>query len=317
VTQLPTDSLCPKQTDSFPDEVFMLIPEAASINNPVLISNHLHDAMPSTTGKYLTKTNALKLMNSLDNAGKHQAILKEVPLMALFFYLIQQPLSVVFIEEWFIESGLNKQAANMLAEFIFWARLDRDDEAMEQLINQMAGVKKMPGILLKQEFMTPTDVTHAFHLSSAPGTFRLYGAFDPLNNRKTITQIILQLDLLNETNHLVEDEAHLLLGLSLSLFTLMVATSGPLPTLNKWLKNHISIAMRTHTSLGHIIESHYADCFDALSQDIDAVNLVSYNQQSGFFQHPLYKNRNIFLHSGSEPTGLPLFLLLNKHPFTR
>jgi len=316
VSLLPNDSDCSQVPNSLVEEVFMLIPGTTSINFPILITNHTFDAHLSASGKILTKASALELLASLENADKYNSILIQAPLLALFFYLIQQPLSIPFMEEWFIESGLNEQAAHALSEFIFWSRLDRDDEEMEQLVNGLAMLRELPTLQQRPEYITPSDITHAFRLAFVPDTIRLYGSFDPFDNRLNATHKILQLELLNETNYLIEDEAHLLLGLSLPLFTVMVAASGPLPTLNEWLKQHTSIAERTHRSLGYMTEYFYSECFEALNKDVALVNLVSYNQESGFFQQPLHRNWNNSADSGDRFSGLPLFLLLNKPQFT-
>ena len=311
-----TNSECPEKLSSLAEEFVLLIPETASLNFPLLITRHTLDTHPLASGKILSEASTLKLITSLKNADKHNAELKQAPVLSTFFYLIQQPLSISFIEDYYIETGLSRETAHSLAEFIFWSRLDRDDEQMEQLTDSLS-LKKSPLISESQpEYVIPSDCNHAFVQAGNAGFTHAYGAYDPLNEKVKSAHKIIQLHHLDATNYLIEDEAHILLGLSLPLLTIMAATSGPLPNFNKWLKEHSSLATRTYISLGYMTECFYKDCLQSLNKDVAFVNLVSYNQESGFFQQPLHQQWNCIADSTNIISGLPLFLLLNKHQFT-
>ncbi|MDD3742037.1 MAG: hypothetical protein PHX54_00260 [Lentimicrobiaceae bacterium] len=298
------------------EEMLLLIPEASPVSNPLLITGHSFHKLESFTGKILDRSAALQLMDTVVGAQGNKTSLAQAPLLALFFYLQQQSLSMAFMETWFVESGLSGHAATELAGSIYWLRLERDDETMESLINHHAIISTPGADQQTQSIAAPAEVSEAFALAANNDTIILYGLFDVIHSKGKPSASLLKLELLNETNFLVEDEAHLLLGFSLPVFTLMAVTAGPLPSFTKWLKTHTEIAARTYQSLGFITEYFFNESIAALSRDVDQVNLVSYHPATGFTQQTFTKDWK--KHSGAQPdySGLPLFLLLNKHSLT-
>lgn len=298
------------------EDIFLLIPKSEGVQFPVLITRKQLNLTSGITGSVITAESAMYLLLSTENAKNSEVAFDANPVLAAYFYLVQQPLSVSFIYEWFVEAGQNESEATALAEFIYMARLERDDDEIEQFVKKLPVLKECDIQDSTSGLLIPENTTEALAMAYAKKTGRRYSYYDPLNENLHSADSVLLMEKLHETNYLIEDEDHLLLGLSLPLITIMVATSGPLPAFNKWLKRKTHYVERTHLTLGHILANYYSCSLRAFTEDGARPMMVSVAPDAGCFQHPLNQDWNNNENLVNIQYSLPLFLMLFKHQQT-